>query len=93
MPVRHIEERECRLQMLNFKMMPVTLWGMAVGGKSYKLGVWPIALAVTGGAMEFLTTSPISSRSDTGNSSYGLLLLLGFPLLDGVASTSQEVLC
>ena len=79
--------------MLNFKMMPVTLWGMAVGGKSYKLCGWQIARAVAGGVMEFLTTGPISSRSDTGNSSYGLLLLLGFLLLDGFTSTFQEVLC
>ena len=38
MPVRHIEVRECRLQMLNSRVMPVTLWGVAVGGKSYKGG-------------------------------------------------------
>jgi adenosine 3'-phospho 5'-phosphosulfate transporter B2 len=82
------------VQMLgkSFKMMPVMVWGMAVGGKSYKLVDWLIALAVTGGVTEFLMTGPISSHGDTGNSSYGLLLLLGFLLLDGFTSTFQEVL-
>ena len=53
--------------------------GMAVGDMSYKLGDWLIAPAVARGAVECLMTGPISSLSETGNSSYGLLLLAGLP--------------
>ena len=65
---------------------------MAVGGQSYKLLDWIIALADTGGVTEFLMTSPISSRSDAQDSSYGLLLFLGFLMSDGFTSTFQETL-
>merc|ERR1719316_2127121 len=37
-------------------------------------------------------TGPIASHSSTGNSSRGLLLLLGFLVLDGFTSTFQEKL-
>ena len=65
---------------------------MAVGGQSYKLLDWIIAMADTGGVTEFLMIRPISSRSDAQDSSYGLLLLLGFLMLDGFAPTFQEML-
>jgi len=83
------------VQMLgkSFKMMPVMLWGMAVSGKSYSTTDWLVAFAVTGGITEFLMTGPISSsHGDSGSSTYGLMLLLGFLLLDGFTSTFQEKL-
>jgi len=82
------------VQMLgkSFKMMPVMVWGMAVGGKSYKLVDWCVAAAVTGGVTEFLMTGPISSTSATGTSLFGLGLLGLFLALDGFTSTYQEVL-
>jgi len=82
------------VQMLgkSFKMMPVMVWGMAVGGKRYKLIDWVIAAAVTGGVTEFLMTGPISSKHATGTSVFGLALLATFLLLDGFTSTYQEVL-
>merc|ERR550537_1952860 len=83
------------VQMLgkSFKMMPVMLWGMAVSGKSYSSTDWLVAFAVTGGVTEFLMTGPISSsHGDSGSSTYGLMLLLGFLLLDGFTSTFQEKL-
>jgi len=82
------------VQMLgkSFKMMPVMVWGMAVSGKRFSVGDWLIAFAVTGGVVEFLMTGPISSQSDQGNSSYGLMLLAGFLALDGFTSTFQEKL-
>merc|ERR1719160_1984935 len=82
------------VQMLgkSFKMMPVMVWGMAVSGKRFSLTDWLIAFAVTGGVVEFLMTGPISSHDDSGNSSYGLMLLAGFLALDGFTSTFQEKL-
>ena len=53
--------------------------GKAAGDMSYKLGAWLIAPAVTRGAVECLTTGPISCLSETGNSSYGLLLAVSLP--------------
>merc|ERR1719210_303817 len=82
------------VQMLgkSFKMMPVMVWGMVVSGKRFGVTDWMIAFAVTGGVVEFLMTGPISSHSDQGNSTYGLLLLGGFLALDGFTSTFQEKL-
>merc|ERR1719281_1996872 len=82
------------VQMLgkSFKMMPVMVWGMAVSGKRFSATDWMIAFGVTGGVVEFLMTGPISSHSDQGNSTYGLLLLGGFLALDGFTSTFQEKL-
>merc|ERR1719168_520460 len=82
------------VQMLGkcFKMMPVMLWGMAVSGKRFSVTDWMIAFAVTGGVVEFLMTGPISSHSDQGSSTYGLMLLAGFLALDGFTSTFQEKL-
>ena len=52
---------------------------MAVGDTSYKSGDWLIALAVARGAVVCLMTGPIYSPSETGNSSYGLLLVVSLP--------------
>jgi len=82
------------VQMLgkSFKMMPVMIWGMIVSGKRFTLTDWLIAFSVTGGVVEFLMTGPITSSSDTGNSSTGLALLGAFLALDGFTSTMQEKL-
>jgi adenosine 3'-phospho 5'-phosphosulfate transporter B2 len=82
------------VQMLgkSFKMMPVMLWGMAISGKQYSLQDWLVAAAVTGGVTEFLLTGNISSKHHSGNSSYGLFLLVAFLGLDGFTSTFQEKL-
>eukprot|EP00448_Togula_jolla_P039170 CAMPEP_0170621512 /NCGR_PEP_ID=MMETSP0224-20130122/28637_1 /TAXON_ID=285029 /ORGANISM="Togula jolla, Strain CCCM 725" /LENGTH=344 /DNA_ID=CAMNT_0010947769 /DNA_START=60 /DNA_END=1094 /DNA_ORIENTATION=- len=82
------------VQMLgkSFKMMPVMMWGMIVSSKHYGMVDWLVALAVTGGVTEFLMTGPIASRSSDGSSLHGLLLLVGFLLLDGFTSTFQEKL-
>merc|ERR1719446_379085 len=73
-------------------MMPVMVWGRVVSKKTYTVTDWMVAFAVTGGVVEFLMTGPISSQDDTGNSSYGLMLLAGFLALDGFTSTFQEKL-
>merc|ERR1719359_1471989 len=65
---------------------------MIVSSKRYSTVDWLVAGAVTAGCTEFLMTGPISSSSDTGNSAHGLLLLLGFLVLDGFTSTMQEKL-
>jgi len=85
------------VQMLgkSFKMMPVMVWGIIISGKRYKLEDWMVAALVTFGVTEFLMTGPISSESsdDTSSTSMkGLLLLLGFLLLDGYTSNGQEAL-
>merc|ERR1719440_992137 len=58
------------VQMLgkSFKMMPVMLWGMAVSSKRYSAVDWIVAGLVTAGCTEFLMTGPITSASETGNS-------------------------
>merc|ERR1719230_855960 len=76
----------------SFKMMPVMVWGIIVSNKKYGLTDWIIATLVTVGVTEFLMTGPIASSSDTGNSTKGLLLLVGFLVLDGFTSTFQEKL-
>jgi adenosine 3'-phospho 5'-phosphosulfate transporter B2 len=80
------------VQMLgkSFKMMPVMVWGIMVGGKAYGLKDWVIALLVTGGVTEFLLTGPIESEANSGDSLYGLGYLLAFLALDGFTSTFQE---
>merc|ERR1719271_670577 len=77
------------VQMLgkSFKMMPVMVWGMIVSGKRYNVTDWMVALGVTGGVTEFLMTGPIASHSSTGSSTYGLMLLAAFLVLDGFTST------
>jgi len=82
------------VQMLgkSFKMMPVMLWSIAISGKWYSLQDWIIAAAVTAGVTQFLVAGSISSANKTGNSSYGLLLLVAFMCLDGFTSTFQEKL-
>lgn len=82
------------VQMLgkSFKMMPVMCWGMLIGGKRYGVKDWMVALAVTGGVVEFLMTGTIDAKHSAGNSSYGLLLLACFLLFDGFTSTFQEKL-
>jgi len=82
------------VQMLgkSFKMMPVMLWGMAISGKEYKTVDWMVALAVTGGVVEFLLTGPIESSTGTGSSMHGLMYLGAFLALDGFTSTFQEKL-
>merc|ERR1719413_123899 len=82
----------CQYEALKYVSFPVQVWGMAVSGKRFSLSDWLIAFAVTGGVVEFLMTGPISSHDDTGNSSYGLMLLAGFLALDGFTSTFQEKL-
>jgi adenosine 3'-phospho 5'-phosphosulfate transporter B2 len=85
------------VQMLgkSFKMMPVMIWGIAISGKRYSAVDWMVAAAVTGGVTEFLMTGPITAGHDTGesgNSLYGLALLLVFLASDGLTSTVQEKL-
>jgi len=87
------------VQMLgkSFKMMPVMIWGIAISGKRYSALDWMVAAAVTGGVTEFLMTGPITAShtdaaEDTGNSLYGLALLLVFLASDGLTSTVQEKL-
>eukprot|EP00930_Biecheleria_cincta_P082073 TRINITY_DN7163_c0_g1_i3.p1 TRINITY_DN7163_c0_g1~~TRINITY_DN7163_c0_g1_i3.p1 ORF type:complete len:373 (+),score=64.16 TRINITY_DN7163_c0_g1_i3:73-1119(+) len=87
------------VQMLgkSFKMMPVMLWGIAIGGKRYGMKEWLIALFVTMGVTMFLLTGPIASPSGestdtTHNSMKGLLLLVLFLALDGITSPMQQLL-
>jgi adenosine 3'-phospho 5'-phosphosulfate transporter B2 len=82
------------VQMLgkSFKMMPVMLWGIAIGGKAYGVLDWAIAGCVTFGVTEFLMTGSISSPNDDSNSMYGLMLLVLFLACDGLTSTMQEKL-
>jgi len=82
------------VQMLgkSFKMMPVMVWGMAISGKRYKLQDWLVAAAVSGGVTAFLLTGPTASATSQGSTLKGLLLLVGFLVLDGATSTIQEKL-
>ena len=54
----------------SFKMMPVMVWGMAVGGKHYTCIDWAIAVAISGGVFEFLMTGPISPDHAAGDDSH-----------------------
>jgi adenosine 3'-phospho 5'-phosphosulfate transporter B2 len=82
------------VQMLgkSFKMMPVMVWGIIISGKRFNLVDWSVAAFVTFGVTEFCMTGPMSSPNDNANSTYGLLLLLGFLACDGLTSTMQEKL-
>merc|ERR1719203_1968074 len=82
------------VQMLgkSFKMMPVMLWGIVISGKRYGVQDWAVAMCVTLGVTSFLLTGPVSSKTSTGNSTKGFLLLLAFLGLDGFTSTMQEKL-
>ena len=73
-------------------MIPVMMEGMAVGNnKSHGLGDEQVALAVTGGVAALFMTRRIPGHGDALNTSYGLLLLLGFCLVDGCTCTFQQV--
>ena len=65
------------VQMLgkSFKMMPVMLWGIVISGKRYGMKDWAVAMCVTLGVTSFLLTGPVSSKTSTGNSVVGFLLL------------------
>jgi len=76
----------------SFKMMPVMVWGMAVGGKHYTCIDWAIAVAISGGVFEFLMTGPISPDHAAGTHIFGYGLLCLYLVLDGFTSTYQEVL-
>jgi len=82
------------VQMLgkSFKMMPVMLWGIVISGKRYGVQDWMIAMCVTLGVTSFLLTGPVSSKTSSGNSVVGFMLLLAFLVLDGLTSTMQEKL-
>ena len=62
-----------------------------LGGESQKLGDWLLALAVTSGATKLLMTGPLSSHGDAANTSCRLRILLSFLVVDGFASTFQQV--
>merc|ERR1719237_165827 len=82
------------VQMLgkSFKMMPVMCWGMCISGKRYSILDWFVAIAVTGGVVEFLLTGSIASKHSHDTSGWGLVLLALFLLFDGFTSTFQEKL-
>jgi adenosine 3'-phospho 5'-phosphosulfate transporter B2 len=82
------------VQMLgkSFKMMPVMIWGIIISGKQFSVMDWCIAACVTLGVTEFLMTGNIDAPTETGSSIFGLLLLLGFLVCDGLTSTVQEKL-
>lgn len=90
------------VQMLgkSSKMVPVMGWGMIMGGKSYAMRDWILALSVTVGCTMFLTGGEVSSakaRSDPDMAVdlatvFGLLLMLGYLASDGFTSTFQEKL-
>jgi len=82
------------VQMLgkSFKMMPVMIWGIVISQKRYIWKDWLIAAAVTGGVTMFFLTGNVSAEHSNSDraSTYGLLLLLAFLILDGFTSTFQE---
>jgi adenosine 3'-phospho 5'-phosphosulfate transporter B2 len=82
------------VQMLgkSFKMMPVMLWGIVISGKRYGVQDWMVAMCVTLGVTSFLLTGPVSSKTSSGSSTVGFVLLLAFLGLDGLTSTMQEKL-
>lgn len=76
----------------SFNMMPVMLWGIAISRQRYSFHDWLGVIAVTGGVTGFLLSSDVSPKHQTGHSSYGLVLLVAFLVLDGFTSTFQEKL-
>merc|ERR1719277_2347346 len=77
------------VQMLgkSFKMMPVMLWSIVISGKKYGMKDWAVAMCVTLGVTSFLLSGEIDSKTSSGNSVYGFVLLLAFLGLDGLTST------
>eukprot|EP00415_Alexandrium_ostenfeldii_P001039 UN1039 len=74
------------------KMVPVMLWGILISKKRYVIIDWITSIIVTAAVAEFLLTGQITSEHNQGTSTYGLLMLVGFVILDGFTSTFQEKL-
>lgn len=72
------------------KMMPVMLVGTFLSGKKYSLKDYLIALSITIGCVVFMLTGDISSRANTGNTPYGLILMAAYMFFDSFTSTFQE---
>lgn len=82
------------VQMLGkcFKMVPVMLWGVVLSGKQHTVMDWIVTAFVSFGVTEFMITGNISAPHDRSNSVWGLFLLAGFLVFDGLTSTFQEKL-
>lgn len=82
------------MQMLgkSFKMVPVMIWAMIISQKRYDLNDWCIAACVSVGVTQFIMSGSIAAEQQSGNTSYGLMLLLMFLALDGFTSNFQEKL-
>ncbi|WVQ69626.1 uncharacterized protein L199_007846 [Kwoniella botswanensis] len=75
------------------KMVPVLLLGRLVYGKQYRWRSYLAVLLVTLGAMLYMTTSSNGLTADSRSSTpRGILLLAGYLLFDGLASTTEAKL-
>eukprot|EP00158_Paraphelidium_tribonemae_P003456 Partr_v1_DN26135_c0_g1_i2_m10800 putative solute carrier family 35 member len=73
------------------KMIPVLVLGVVVQKKKYSWREFAVALCVMMGCTIFLTTGDIASKKGaSGDTPFGLLLIIGYLACDGFTSTTQE---
>lgn len=73
----------------SFKMLPVMLWGRLFG-TMYRMADWLVSLLVTIGVLWFMLSGSARPEHNNGSTWYGIMMLLGFTLLDSFTSSFQE---
>jgi len=77
----------------SFKMIPVMMWGMVMSRKRFKISDWMFSGAITIGVIQFMLSGDVSApNAESGDSMYGVLLLVLFITADSFTSTFQEKL-
>jgi solute carrier family 35 (adenosine 3'-phospho 5'-phosphosulfate transporter), member B2 len=75
------------------KMIPVLIWGTIMSGKRHGVVDYSVAVSIALGCTMFMVSGPIAAKkANAADSSYGLLLMLGYLGFDGFTSTFQEKL-
>eukprot|EP00466_Bigelowiella_natans_P011919 jgi/Bigna1/55988/estExt_Genewise1Plus.C_790019 len=75
------------------KIIWVMLWGFLMSGKKYTWDEYMVALIVTAGAFMFGLSGDIETGYDAEmgvSSKWGILLMMGYHIADGLTSTLQE---
>jgi adenosine 3'-phospho 5'-phosphosulfate transporter B2 len=73
----------------SFKMLPVMLWGRLFGTR-YRMADWLVSLLVTIGVLWFMLSGSARPQHNHGSTWYGIMLLVGFTMLDAFTSSFQE---